>query len=393
MSEISAVLSHLRWQDILDIAILTVVFSRLYFWLRGTFAIQIAIGMLTLFGVAFASRALGLVLTSYVLQGLGAVATLVAVVIFREEIRRALSLANPVRWWQRKREDKGPSRLALTAEGLFALAKKRQGALVVLPGKEPLDSLLSGGSEVDAALSPAMIESIFTPDSPLHDGAAVLIGRRIATAGKVLPLSTEDIARKFGTRHRAAIGLTERCDAICLCVSEERGEVSVVAGGKLRAVPSPEALIARVQTLESTAGGTGRVETVSELASPMARRRAFLRALSANAVIFAAVAIAWYAVAGGRQEVTVVRAPLELSGLPADLSFDPPREDTVLVEVQAPSGVLSSLDRDAVRAKVSLEGAKPGVRRLRVVATAPPGVEVVRVIPESVRIRVTRRQP
>src|SRR5262249_13065710 len=150
----------------------------------------------------------------YVLQGIGAASALVAVVIFRDEIRRGLGRASPLRWW-RERGRRGKDGQAVPggaygppAQGGFRFARKPVGALVVLPRRDPIDEHLTGGTRFEALISTHLLESIFQTGSPVHDGAAVVDGERVRLCGAFLPLSQQpELPDQFGTRHRAAVGI------------------------------------------------------------------------------------------------------------------------------------------------------------------------------------------
>lgn len=387
-----SVLARLRWQDVADIAILTFVLWRLYVWLRGTVALQVAIGMLTLVVASMAARATGLVLTAYVLQGIGAVAVLIAVVIFRDEIRRALGRASPLRWW-RERRDGGPAAAVSPgtfgplAEGAFLLARKRTGALVVIPRRDPVEEHLTGGTPVDGITTPQLLEAIFHPGSPVHDGAAIVEGERLRVAGAFLPLSPRpDLPEAFGTRHRAAVGISEACDAIALVVSEERGEVSLAEGGRIAPVPSSAAALSK--RLTELVRETPPPRRPATEAVRRRQRRQAIRDALVGAAILAGVVAAWDTIAGERGSVIVKTVPVELRGAGAELQFEPPRPNQVEVHLRGPRRLLLSLAPEDLRTSIDLAGLRPGQHELVVSASAPAGIEVVRVSPAKVKVKV-----
>jgi diadenylate cyclase len=208
----SALIHSLRWQDCADILLLTTIFSWVYSWMRRTIAVQMTFGMVTLLVGSWVSNHFGLILTSYLLSAVSAVATVVLVVVFQREIRRGLSRVSPMRWisnWHRKQWPVGPS--AVIAEAAFTLAAAGKGALVVIPRLDWVGEYLSGGTPFDAHLSSALIEAVFTSTAPLHDGAVLIGNARVALAGAILPLAAETGDSRHGTRHRAALGLGACC--------------------------------------------------------------------------------------------------------------------------------------------------------------------------------------
>jgi len=381
---------QIRWQDIADVLVLTFVLYRLTLWLRGTVALQVLAGMLVLAVAAFAANQVGLLLTAYLLQALGAVATLVVVVVFRNEIRRALRRASPVRIWRERHGLPGARPAVATAEILaataFELARRRLGALLVVRNLDPLDEHLTGGVTIDAMPSVELIESIFHRASPMHDGAAIVEEGRLTRAGCFLPLSTSlGLPESFGTRHRAASGLTEVCDATVICVSEERGKVTMFAGRAVDPVPDPAALAARLR-------GTG-AQTDSEVTSA-GRQRRRTRTFNALALvgIFLLVVAAWYSVVGEPGSVVTHTVSVELRDVPDNLQADPPVPDRVAVALRGPRTRLERLSGRDVQSWVDLSGARPGLRDRPLEASAPPGVEIVEIVPPVVSVRIRPRR-
>jgi uncharacterized protein (TIGR00159 family) len=389
--ELGDVLGELRWQDIADIAILSFLLHRAYAWVRGTVALQVAVGMLTLLAAAWAAGQLGLVLTAYVLQGISAVTLLVAVVVFRDEIRGALGRASPLRWWRSRQAGSAgpPSPRDVLAEALFNLAQRRIGALVVIPRQDPVHDRLTGGLRVDARLSPQLLESIFQPASPLHDGAVVLSedGRRIELAGVVLPLTTStEVPEMYGTRHRAALGLSELCDALVLVVSEERGQVALVVGGTVARPPfSPAELAHR---LSLALGNRNGPAPLGEPAAP--RRRWQPRNALVRVAILAGVIVAWLVVAGNRGAVLTREVAVEVLNIPPQLDLLSVRPSEVTVHLRGPRQLLGKLTGTEVRATIDLSNASEGSARPLVRVNPPLGVEVLRVVPARVSTRLRR---
>lgn len=380
---------QMQWQDVVDIAILTGVLFKTYTWLRGTVAFQVALGMITLVVAAFAAGELGLVLTGYVLKAVGAVAVLVAVVIFRDEIRRGLGRASPLRWWRERRAPSAPaSDVGPLADGLFALAKKRIGALVVMPRSDSLAEHLTGGTELDALVSPQLLEALFHHGSPVHDGALVVEGKRAKRVGAFLPLSTSlDLPESYGTRHRAAVGLTEACDAVTIVVSEQRGEVSVASQGRIAPLGTPVALSRRIAELKRPDGGRREARRAASDA-PGGR----LRGVVVRLAFVVGVLAAWYALAGQRGSIITRDVPIELTGAPAGLMFEPPQPGQVTVQLRGSRRLLLSMAPADVRAAIDLSGASPGHHDIAVATIAPRSVEIVRVVPPRVSLEVLERR-
>jgi len=227
--------------DALDVAIVAALLYAGISWLRRSQAALAALGMGLLGLVYLAARLFELHLTTWVFHGFFAAAALVLVVIFQEELRQGFE--ELAAYAMGRREDHRPRMDApeVLARALTALAREKHGALVVLAGMQKLERHLQGGEALGGRVSTALLESLFDPHSPGHDGAVVIEDRDVARFGAHLPLARgSGLPHGLGTRHSAALGLSERTDALCLVVSEERGTISAARHGVLRPVGSAE---------------------------------------------------------------------------------------------------------------------------------------------------------
>jgi uncharacterized protein (TIGR00159 family) len=248
---IDAILAQLRELhvvDLIDIALVTTFFYSALVLVQRAQARLVAMGILFLGALYIAARGLDLRLMTWLLQGFFAVFLVIIVVIFQEELRQLFERL--ALWGLRRRgatpTTYGPAEIVVSCAADFARA--RIGALIVFVGQQPVARLIHGGVELNGALSEPLLKSLFDTHSPGHDGA-VIIERGIVTRFSAqLPLST-DFAQLsgVGTRHSAALGLSERSDALCVVVSEERGQVSVAQRGELRRFHDPAELDATVR--------------------------------------------------------------------------------------------------------------------------------------------------
>lgn len=227
--------SHFRWSlDLLDILLVAFIIYRLILLIKGTRTVQMLLGLAVLLVVYVASQVGGLYTLNWLLDNFLSSIILVIVVIFQNDIRRALMHMgrNPFFADQSFREeDKAIDELV---KGCTALAAKRYGALVVIERETGINDFLEIGTELDAKLSADLLGAVFHPQSPIHDGAVIIQRGRLTRAGCFLPLTQNpSVSPRLGTRHRAAIGLTELVDAVAIVVSEETGKISVVISGKL----------------------------------------------------------------------------------------------------------------------------------------------------------------
>ena len=245
MSGVWEFFADIGWSGALDIAVMTLLIYSVLIWLKRTRRATLAlIGIVIVAFIYLGAHQLGLELTAAVLQAFFAIFLVALVVIFQEELR---SFFEQIATWsfQRrvplKKDRVPPSRreVSILSRTLPELASRRIGALVVITGREPLTRHLDGGERLGGRLSAGLLESIFDPSSPGHDGAVVLEADLVQSFGVRLPLSRESGASLMGTRHTAARGLSEVADALCLVVSEERGTISVARNGNLTVLDNP----------------------------------------------------------------------------------------------------------------------------------------------------------
>jgi diadenylate cyclase len=381
---LSALRHGLRWQDAVDVMVLTALFSWAYRWLKHTVAVQVAFGLMTLLAVSWIASHLGLILTSYLFSAVSAVATIVIVVVFQYEIRRGLSRVSPLRWLTQRPGRGAPGDAwAIVAEAAFDLAQRRTGALLVVPRRDSIADLVTAGTPIDARLSVGLVEAIFATASPLHDGAVVIAEERLARAGVILPLTTEAQDGILGTRHRAAIGLARASDALVVCVSEQQGTVSLALGDAME--------VMRDQAHLRNALKGAHPDTPSIVRRRAAGGRFRAMRILPHAAILGGVVTAWAALALDRSHAIARIVPIEIRGVSDGLAFDPPRYTSVAVELRSSRRELELLPPDAVVSFVDLNGSSVGTHTYRVVTTAPAGIEVVSETPSSIQMQIRPR--
>jgi diadenylate cyclase len=259
---VSQLLAGLRVRDVVDIVIVAFVLYRVLLILRGTVAIQMLAGLGLLMAARFASRQADLRSLSFVLENFWAFWVLALIVLFQPELRRALAQAGRHPMLQRMAGQAGAARRELlreVARAVDALAVKRIGALVAVERQVGLRAYAELGVPLEAVVSAELLGSLFQPGSPLHDGAALIQGDRITAAGCFLPLSRNlGLSRTLGTRHRAAVGLSEETDAVIVVVSEETGAISLAVDGVLERGLEAERLQERLAELLSVGDGPSR---------------------------------------------------------------------------------------------------------------------------------------
>ena len=229
---------HPDWRNILDIAIVSVLVYQLIKALARTRANTVLKGVLIVILVTGLSELLQLNALSWLLLQMINIGSLLLVILFQPEIRRGLDQLGRSRWRVILGTPKDVKAAEKTVQeittALVNLSKRRVGALMVVERGTGLSDVVESGARLDSEISQPLIENIFEPNTPLHDGAVVISGLRIAAAACILQLSDDNsISRELGTRHRAAIGISEATDAVVLIVSEETGIISVARGGRL----------------------------------------------------------------------------------------------------------------------------------------------------------------
>lgn len=227
-------LRQYRWiLDFLDIALMSVVLYRLLLILKGTKAVQMLMGLGILLLASVASRKLELYTIDWLVQSFWAQIVIAIIVLFQPEIRRALAHIGEAQFLTFTKAEELKS-LEEIVRASISLANKKIGALIVIERDTSLKDFIEVGTPLDAKVSRELLASIFHPTSPIHDGAVIIKGNRIAAAGCFLPITlSSELSKSLGTRHRAGIGLTEETDAIAIIVSEETGFISMAMDGRL----------------------------------------------------------------------------------------------------------------------------------------------------------------
>jgi len=225
-------LSQLRWQDAADIILVAIIIYQVLLFLKGTQAIQVLAGMFLLFLVYLGAKRLELFTLEWLLDGIVKSFLLIVIILFQADIRRVLSRMG--RKALATADSSEPLIVEEICDAVENLATQRIGALIVLERQIGLSDYQEGAVKLDALVTKELLVSLFWPHNPTHDGAVIIQGDRVVAAGCLLPLSAStELDPTLGTRHRAAVGITEHSDALALVVSETFGQISLARGGKL----------------------------------------------------------------------------------------------------------------------------------------------------------------
>lgn len=220
------------WRPVVEITILTIAIYYILIFVRGTRGWPVVIGFVVMLGLSFVSDLLKLQVLALFLQTFFAASAFAALVIFQPELRRMLAELGNLQLFNTAREQR--ENIEVIIQATERMAEVRIGAIIAIQQTIQLQDVVESGIVVDCEATPEMLETIFFPNNAIHDGGVILIGDKIAFAACIFPLTQrQDLAKSLGTRHRAAIGLSEETDAVVVVVSEETGGISYAYKGHL----------------------------------------------------------------------------------------------------------------------------------------------------------------
>jgi len=239
------------WWDLVDIAIVSFLIYEFLKLIRGTRAVQMGVGTLFIVAMFYISRLAPLQTVNWLIRNMGFYLAFAAIVIFQSDIRRALAHFGQAPFFRYfNRQEAADETIEEVVVAATMLSSQKVGAIIAVEREIGLRNYIESGIPLDAMLTYDLLVTIFHPGSALHDGAVIIQENRVAAAACFLPLTVNpQISRELGTRHRAAIGLTEENDAVAVIVSEETGFISVAIDGRIDRRLSPEDLRSRLRTL------------------------------------------------------------------------------------------------------------------------------------------------
>jgi diadenylate cyclase len=243
----------LRWQDIIDILIVAYVLYRILLMIRGTRTVQMMLGLFVIAGGYYVAQRFELYIISWAIRNLLTYLVFAILIIFHPELRRMLVQVGQNTFFRHFYGIEKSQVIDEIVRSTEWLSSRRIGALIVIERNIGLKNYVDSGVNIDAEISKELLSSIFISGAPLHDGAVVIKGNRLVAAACFLPLTlSSNISKELGTRHRAAIGITEETDAVVVIASEETGSVSIAVGGEItRHLTSSELKQALRNLLES----------------------------------------------------------------------------------------------------------------------------------------------
>ncbi len=379
MNDIRIFLSSLRWQDVLDIAINSYILFRLYVLFRGTNTFRVMLGIAGLWFFQQIAIYLGLIVTSWLIQGITAAAAIIIIVIFRNEIRSVFQTQNlrSVLWGNPRQTKETP--VAVIAEALFELSAARTGALVVFPGRENLTEVIQGGVVWHGKITKEMIRTIFFRNNPVHDGAVVIHGNRVELVGCILPLShRKDLPSHYGTRHRAMAGLAEVSDAVVVAVSEESGSVTVAKGNAIYPVKQRQDL---VRILEEREGIKYKAETFFQREKYMRRAAAVLSFLFITGV--------WVSFTRSMDTLITLDVPIRYSNRRPGVEIVETTANIIQLQLSGSGALIRSVSAEQVQVNLDLGKAVVGKNTFLLTSdniSLPPGIKLNRIDPPKVDV-------
>lgn len=248
---ISGLTLSFRASTVLDILIVAFLFYWLYLFLQETRALRILYGFLVLFFAMLLARIFDLALLNFILGFLTTALAIAIPIVFQPELRHALEKLGRPRFWQdiRLSKDDFSSLLDEIILACDQFSRQKVGALIIIQRTTGLREYIENGVSIEAKVSAGILNSIFYPKSPLHDGAVIIVGAKIISASSILPVAEIEAGRNMGTRHRAAIGITQVSDAVAVVVSEETGSISIAVGGEMERRINTDRLRSRLSRL------------------------------------------------------------------------------------------------------------------------------------------------
>jgi diadenylate cyclase len=385
---ILTILESVGISGFLDIAFMSVVIYSVLVWFKRTKAAFVVIGMFIFGGIYLLARQLDLSLTVYVFQGFFAILLIAVVIIFQEEIRHfleQLATRSMITKFHARKFARGSSKdIDILVTTLKNFSRDRIGAIIVLRGKDPVVRHVDGGVNLNGELSVALLGSIFMPNSPGHDGAAVIINDRVTVFSCYLPLSKNvDELPKTGTRHAAALGLSERTDALCLVVSEERGTISIARRGRIEVVQNPDQLPSILNSF---------FQETTPVVKTKSWRSFFSRNYREKVIAVTVTSLLWFfLVHEARIDYRTFTVPLHFENLRPGLIVEQADPSEVEITLSGRRRAFYFINADRITATVDLSRIRKGeVKRAvsRSDISLPEGLMIETIQPNEVSLRI-----
>jgi uncharacterized protein (TIGR00159 family) len=374
----------IEWQAIIDILLIAAGLFFLYRTLLRLGTWRIVAGIMLALFIFLIANLLDLKGLEWIFGNLSHVAVIALIVIFQPELRKIFERAASIR--RSEIRDVGAELSQKIVDALMTLAEQRRGAIVVFPGKEPIQEWLSGGHKLDARPSVPLIMSIFDPNSPGHDGALIVEKGKFTRFGVRLPISqSSKLPEEYGTRHHAAMGLVEKTDALAIVVSEERGKISLFDKGKFRQVNNREKLLEKIISHWKQTASYPFV-----FAAGITRKLAFSQ-------MFVSLVIAMFlwstlVISQGEMLERVITVPVSYTASAPNLILVGDKQKEVRIHLAGPKSDFDSINLSELNAKIDLSKAIAGKQTFpisRENIKLPEDVDLLDVIPSNIELTLS----
>jgi diadenylate cyclase len=387
--------SNMTWLGVIDLVLVTVAFYLMLTLLRQSsagFLLREIVGLVV--GVFILTAILPLPVFDWLLRGFLLALLVATPIVFQAQIRQFLSrIGRSSGISVVARRDLADTLIPEIVDATENMALSRTGALIVIEGNDPLDEIAQSGIGFGGQVTSELLRSVFFDGTPLHDGAVIIRGRKILAAGCVLPLSRQELLaeKRLGTRHRAAVGLSEVADSLVVVVSEETGHIGVAQGGRLN---RPVDILQLNDELHDFFEPADRKEAAPSLWSGFRRLarfvwqssipdgpRSFVSSIGLLLMAGALTLVLWTFVLEQTNALELARVegvPLRIEGQPANTRLIPPPPQTVSVLVRTPTDILPTLSTSSFQAFIVIEDDAPGVYRLPIEVES--GVDQVLIV-------------
>ncbi len=384
-----AIIANLRLQDLIDILFLSIVAYHLYLWFRGTKALKALVGLLVLGFVFTIAEIWGLFLTTWVFQIFWQVLIILIIILFQSEIRKVLERVNPLKALGLHKTSSPEKWIPIFTKGVFALAKRRTGALIMIERGDQVKEFITEGQTLKGEPNTELLLTIFQKESPLHDGSALIQNDHIAQVASYLPLSSaEGLPKEWGTRHRAALGLSERCDALVVVASEETGKVLLAREGKLLPVDNSDDLLRLI--IESIAPKKPPQQAWWKKTSALILNR---WPVKVGALLL--VCVMWLLLAGQQDFEATITVPLNFGNIPQEMELVEPEETHVQIMVRGLRKDASTLSEKNVSVDVDLSLARLGRRTFTIsrdqIKLPHDSVSIVSIKPQQMKLQFKKK--
>jgi uncharacterized protein (TIGR00159 family) len=375
------------WRGLIEFGALSCAFFVVLRLAQLVRALRIAVSIGIMYAGSIAARYLDLPICARILQAGTVVAVVLLIIVFQPEIRRALANLDGSWFTLRRRTTAAPATCGEIASAVFTMASNGTGALIVLVRREPVVDLVDGGVPLHAHVSSQLLRSLFRKGSPLHDGAVVIDRNRLVCANAILPLTEQlDTPRHFGTRHRAAMGITERTDSIAIVVSEERSEISAFVRREQAIVRTQEELVG---LLSEGSSSKRRSLTRAAISSFTDNWQLKLASLAGAALILGGVAIL------SGSTVRIFSVPVEFDNVPRGVDVVAESTADVQVQVRGRSWLMDETSFSRLAVHLNLHNSALGTQTIAIDTRAlslPPGLRALRLTPRQITVHLEQEK-